>query len=126
MTTNEYIHFVLEHKKETAASNAVNEAAARETAQLISGSFIYSLFEALWVEDFDIESITQHIESLYDSGNHFGLVYFVFMLANAADFVVPKQFTEMSATDALVPFLSAAIIEDWLEYQATCEATEIE
>jgi hypothetical protein len=39
--------------------------------------------------------------------------------------MVPAQFTEMSANDTLVPALSAAFIEDWLEYDATHEATKI-
>jgi hypothetical protein len=46
-------------------------------------------------------------------------------LANAVDLTVPAQFTEMSANDALVPTLSAAFSEDWLEYDSTHEATKI-
>ena len=126
MTPHEYIQFVLEVKKETSVPRAVDEAAAYDAAQLISGSFTYPLYEALWRNDFDMESITQHLESLYDNNNHFGFVYFIFMLANAAAFIIPAKFTEISATDALVPFLSAAIIEDWLEYDAASEATESE
>jgi hypothetical protein len=102
-----------------------DEAAAYEVAQLLSGSFVYPLYEALWVNFFDLDTATQHLESLYDSGNHFGLVYFIYILANAVDLTVPAQFTEMSANNALVPALSAAFIEDWLEYDATHEATEI-
>ena len=126
MTINEYIQFVLEVKKESPLSQTVDEATAYEAAQLISGSFTYLLYEALWMNDFDVESITQHLEKLYDSENHFGLLYFVFMLANAVAFTVPAKFTEMSATDTLVPYLSAAIIEDWLEYDAASEVTETE
>jgi hypothetical protein len=124
MTTNEYVQFVLEVKKETSAQQAVDEAAACEAARLVSGGFTFPLFEALWMNDFDVNSITQHLESLYDSENYFGLVYFTFILANAAKFTVPAKFTEMSATDVLVPYLSAEIIEDWLEYYNTYEATE--
>jgi len=52
-----------------------------------------------------------------------GVVYFIFILANAVEFSMPIQFTEMSANDSLVPILSAAIIDDWLEYGETCELT---
>ena len=105
---------------------APDEAAAYEAAQLVSGSFTYLLYEALWLNDFDLESITEHLESLYDIENHLGLIYFVFILANAAAFPVPAKFTEMSASNALAPILSAAIIEDWLDYAAASEATESE
>ena len=126
MTTNEYVQFVLEVKQETTSPQVVEETAVYEAAQLISGSFTYSLYEALWTNHFKMDIITQHLESLYDRGDHFGLVYFVFILANAMDFIIPAQFTEMSANDALIPILSAAIIEDWLEYENTYETTEYE
>ena len=90
----------------------------------MSGNFTYLLYETLWMNDFDIETITDHLESLYDSGNHYGLVYFVFILANATDFIIPILFYEMSVDELHVSCLSAAIIEDWTEYAATCEATE--
>ena len=124
MTTNEYVQFILEVKKENLAPRTIDEAAASDAAQLISGSFIYSLYEALWMDYIDVESITQHLESLYDSNNHHGLVYFIILLADAIAFSVPATLTEMSATDALIPYLSSAIIEDWLEYHATCEIAE--
>jgi len=124
MTTNEYAEFILQVKKEAALPRAVDETAAYEAAQLLSGSFTYLLYEALWMNNFDMETITQHLNNLHDSENHFGLVYFIFILANAVEFVVPVQFTEMSANDALVPFLSASIIEDWLDYDTNSEATE--
>ena len=71
-----------------------------------------------------MNAITRHLENMYDSENHFGLVYLIFILANAVESSVPAQFTEMSANDSLVPILSAAILEDWLEYDSTCEETE--
>jgi len=126
MTATEYAQSVLQVKTEATFPKAVDETAAYEAAQLISGSFTYLLYEALWMNFFDMDAITQHLESLYDSANHFGLVYFIFILANAIEFAVPVQFTEMSANDMLVPILSAAIIEDWLDYDATSEVTEIE
>jgi hypothetical protein len=125
MSADEYVQFILEIKKETSMPQPFDKTAAYEAAQLISGSFTYPLYEALWVNFFDVDAVTQHLESLYDSGNHFGLVYFTFILAIAVDLTVPAQFTEMSANDVLVPALSAALIEDWLEYDAAHEATDI-
>ena len=125
MTTNEYIQFIMQVKKETPLPpQKINEAAANEVAQLISGSFTHTLYEALWTNFFDIDTITQHLENLYDSNNHFGLVYIIFILANAVECSIPAQYTEISANDELVPTLSAAIIEDWLEYSVSIEPVE--
>lgn len=124
MTTNEYAEFLLQAKKEAALLPAVDESAACEAAQLLSGSFTYLLYEALWMNNFDMDTITHHLNNLHDSENHFGLVYFIFILTNAVELDVPVYFTEMCANDALVPFLSAAIIEDWLDYDTNSEATE--
>lgn len=124
MTAYEYVQTLLEVKKERKFPHETDEAAAFDVAQLISGSFIYPLYEALFRNDFDMDEITQHLESLYDSANHFGLVYFIFILANAVNITVPIQFTETCANDTLVPTLSAAIIEDWLEYAAISEVIE--
>ena len=110
MTTSEYVQTLMEVKKDVGKSMVIDEASAFEAAQLISGSFIYPLYESLGKEEFDMPRITQHLEVLYDSNNHHGLVYFIFLLANAVNLIVPIQFTEFSANDALVPFLSAAII----------------
>ena len=124
MTSTEYVQTILQEKKGTRVIQEKDEASAYDAAQLISGSFTSPLYETLWENFFDMDAITHHLESMYDGGNHFGLVYFIFILANAVDFSVPIQFTEMSANDSLVPILSAAIIEDWLEYDSSCEATE--
>jgi hypothetical protein len=124
MTANEYASQILQMKKGKSLSQTVDEPAVCEAAQLFSGSFTYPLYEALWVNDFDMDSITQHLEYLYDSENHYGMVYFIFILANAVEFTVPILFTEISANDTLVPFLSAAIIEDWLDYDSSKEITE--
>lgn len=82
------------------------------------------LYEALWMNHLEINLITHHLESLYDSKNHLGLIYFIFILANAVDFEVPAQFAQISSQDELITFLSAAIIEDWLDYDANHEETE--
>jgi hypothetical protein len=126
MTTYEYAQFILESKNDITTRHMVDETTAYEVAQLVSGTFIFPLYEALWQNSFDMDAITDHLEAMYDSGNHFGIVYFSFILANAANIIIPLQFSEMSATGVLVPILSAAIIEDWLEYDATHEATECE
>jgi hypothetical protein len=124
MTTTEYVQSVLQIKKDAPSPKEIDEASAYSAAQLISGSFTYPLFEELWANFFDMESITDHLESLYDNGDHFGLVYFIFIMAHAVDFIIPIEFTEMGAKDAYVPVLAAAIIDDWLEYADSFEATE--
>ena len=124
MTTYEYAQFILQIKKEAYPPKLIDESAAYETAQLFSGSFTCLLYEALWINDFDMDTITQHLESLYDGNNHFGLIYFIFILANAVEFIIPVQFSEISANEALVPVLSAVIIEDWLEYDSEKDITE--
>jgi len=48
------------------------------------------------------------------------------MLAEGVEFIMPIEFTEMSAMDAYVPVLAAAIIEDWLDFDGNFEATEYE
>ena len=126
MSTNEYVEAILQMKGEAPPTQAVDEAAVYEAAQLLSGSFTYPLYEALLTNFFEMDDVTQHLEHLYDSGNFYGFVYFVFILANAVDFTIPTVFTEMSANEALVPVLAAAIIEDWLEYDISCNVTEID
>ena len=126
MTTTEYAQSVLQIKTETPSAQTIDEAAAYSAAQLISGSFTYPLYEELWRNFFDMDAITDHLESLYDSNNHFGLIYFTFILANAVEFIIPVEFTEMSAKDALVPYLAAAIIDDWLDFDGCFEAVECE
>ena len=120
MTTYEYVEFILQSRNETSQPLEVDEVAVIETAQLVSGNFTYLLYEMLWVNGFDMDAITDHLESLYNSGDHYGLVYFVFMLANATDFIIPVLFSEMSVDELHVSCLSSAIIEDWLEYAAFC------
>ena len=119
MTSYEYALFVLEERGRQDQSCEIDEVAAFEVAQLVSGSFIFPLCESLLVNGFDMDGITDHLEYLYDSGNHYGLLYFVFILANAVDFIVPLRFSEMSARDEFVPIMSAAIIEDWVDYAMT-------
>ena len=98
-----------------------DEAATNEVAQLISGSIVYQLYELLVANDFDMESLKEHLEKLYDTQNHFGFVYFIVLLAEAADISLTDQFYKMAADSALVPYLSAALIEDWLDFHEDFE-----
>jgi len=126
MNATEYVQLIFEENNDSSTPQILDEAAVCEAAQLLSGSFTYLLFEALWINFFDVRSITRHLEGLYDSKNHFGVIYFVFILADAAAFTIPSMFTRMSANEKIVPVLSAAIIEDWLDYDASSEASEFE
>ena len=126
MTTTDYIQTVLQIKKEEDTAHSIKESVAYEAAQLISGCFTYPLYEELWKNFYEMEGVTAHLERLYDSENHFGVIYFILMLANAVDISIPVEFAEMSARTEFVPYLSAAIIDDWLDYEGCCEATEYE
>jgi|GEM_PF-1272703 len=126
MITNEYTEYVLKVKENQTITRQIDETAAFEAAQLICGSFIYSLYGSLWSNFLEMKTITDHLESLYDSENHFGLIYFIVILASAVDYPLPDLFTEMSAQDSFVPVLSAAIIEDWLDFDAAFEPVEYE
>ena len=57
MSTNEYAEFILQEKKEAILPQAVDETAAYEATQLLSGSFTYLLYEALWMNNFDMDTI---------------------------------------------------------------------
>ncbi|MGI6176643.1 MAG: hypothetical protein ACOYJC_10910 [Christensenellales bacterium] len=71
-----------------------------------------------------MESLTAHLEALYDSSEHQGFIYLIIMLAESVDFRLPAQFYEMSVSDVLRPILCAAIIEDWLDYDNEYEEIE--
>lgn len=114
MTANEYIELFLMSKSETESAQ-IDENTAIEVSDLVSGSFVYALFEFVDRAELDTEPITQHLESLYDSANHDGLLYFIMFLADASGYYLPQEFYQMSLKSELVPILSAAIIEDWLE-----------
>ena len=88
MTTNEFAECILQIRKEGKQAEMMDEVAAYEAAQLVSGSFIYPLYGALWQNGFDIETTTEHLQAMYDNGNHFGLVYFIFILSDAVNYVL--------------------------------------
>ncbi len=126
MTTNDFIQYVFKVKNETPEQEQKDDATVFAAAQLISGSFTLSLYGELWKRCFDMDGIVNHLESLYDNGNHHGLIYFIVLLAEAAGFTLPVEFADMSAKDAIVPILSSAVIEDWLEYSGVFDAAEHE
>ena len=99
----------------------IDEDAVKEVVQLISGSLIYRLYEALHANDYDLHSVTAHFEMLYDSKNYFGFVYYILMLAESVDVELPERFVETIVIASHVPYLSAALIEDWLEYDEDFE-----
>jgi hypothetical protein len=120
MTTENFARYVAEFGDNNLARE-VDAESAKEVAQLISGSLVYRLYEALERMDFNIAAVTAHLEMLRDSGNPFGLVYFVFMLAESANVALPERFAEAAVTAVLVPYLSAALVADWLDFNEDYE-----
>jgi hypothetical protein len=103
MTTSEYVKEILEIRKEIQENDIsplFDENAANEVAGLVSGSFTYSLYEALLVNYYDMNAITDHLDRLYDNDEHFSLIYFVFILANVVSAVgYDGSIYELSITD---------------------------
>ncbi|MCL2427589.1 MAG: hypothetical protein FWD05_14800 [Oscillospiraceae bacterium] len=124
MNTTEYVQHIIDEKQYNQIPMNICNASTYETAQLLSGSFTYMLYNVLWTEFYNMDSITEHLEVLYSNEQHYGILYFVALLANAVEFGIPIIYSQMSATDELVPFLSVAIIEDWLEHHETSLITE--
>ena len=121
MTTQEFAQFILDNREKTS-KEPIDESAAKDVAQLISGSLIYRLYESLIVNGYDMYILTEHLEMLYDTQNHFGLLYFIFILSDAANEALPERFGAMTANPTLVPYLSAAMIEDWLDFHTYYES----
>lgn len=115
MTTQEFTQFVL-GSKSNFPTEPFDEAAAKEVAHLVSGSMIYRLYESLISSGYNMDEITEHLEMLSDTGNHFGLLYFVFMLTDAVNEALPAQFAELTANRTLAPYLASALIEDWFDF----------
>jgi hypothetical protein len=125
MTITEYVQNIIDENQNGTVSENVQEDSAIETAQLLSGSFIYPLYGALWTEFYEMDSICTQLCKLYWSDNHYGFVYFIALLANAVDFDIPPIFSQMSANDKLISTLSSAVLEDWLEYHEAIELDTI-
>ncbi len=113
MSAQKYIKLFIASRNEIGSGRC--EEVAGEVSQLVSGSFAYALYEHAEQAGIETDSITQHLEELYDSANHFGLIYFIIFFADAVEFTLPKEFIAMSLKNDLAPMLSAAIIEDWLD-----------
>lgn len=93
----------------------VGNPAANEYVDVITGDMIYNVHNNLWAEGMEMEDITVHLEYLYDRKQYHGLIYFIFILANAVDLQIPLQFTQLSADNEVSEILAASIIENWLE-----------
>jgi len=125
MITTEFVQNIIDEKQGNKTSKDICEASAYEIAQLLCGSFIYPLYGALWIEHCDLDSITEHLTSLHESDNHYGLIYFIVLLADMVEHDIPLIYSQMSASDKYVPILSATIIEDWIEYHETSEVIDV-
>ena len=73
MTTLGFSHSILKNVVQSP-KDQIDEAAAIEAAQLISGSLIYRLYESLIRTDYDMDAVTEHLEMLFDTDNHFALL----------------------------------------------------
>ena len=120
MTTLGFSHCILKNIAQSPADQ-IDEAAAKEVAQLISGSLIYRLYENLIRSDYDMDAATEHLEMLCETENHIALLYFVFILCDAVNVDLPERYEGMTANPSLAPYLSAAIIEDWLDFHGDYE-----
>jgi len=115
MTSHEYALSILTYQNHQN-EELKDEAAAIEVAQLISGTLIYRMYESLQNIGYDMNAVTMHLILLHDNESPDGLLYFVFILCDAANEALPPRFDIMSANPALNPYLADAIIEDWLAF----------
>jgi hypothetical protein len=126
MTTYEIIETLLRANEKKEEVEKYNEVDIYETAQLISGSMVFPLYGALWTNFFDMGTITEHLEMLYDSKNYYGLAYFIILLADAVDYELPQIYFVIIKLDTHIKALSDAIITDWLDYDENSGIEEIE
>jgi hypothetical protein len=115
MTNHEFVRLILDTGAQSPAK-PTDETAAKDTAQLVSGNLVYRLYEGLITNDYDMDEVTEHLEMLSATGNHFGLLYFVFMLTDAVNETLPARFAELAANRATAPYLASALMEDWLDF----------
>jgi len=115
MTTHEFAQFILRIGSQSPVE-VTDESAAKEIAQLVSGNLIYRLYESLIINDYNMDEVTEHLEMLCDTKNHFGLLYFIFILTDAVNEALPDRFAELIANRATAPYFSSALIEDWLDF----------
>ena len=59
MNANELLEYLLETKN---PPEPLDEAAAYEASSLVSGSFVYNLHRALWLEGLTMQTVTNRLE----------------------------------------------------------------
>ena len=124
MTASEYSRYLFQEP--IGSEESIDEQAVYEASSLVSGSFLYRLYELLWLNDYPMESLTEHLESLYDQKEYHGFLYLLVMLAESVEVTLPPQFYEYSKRELAIPILSGAIIEDWLDIDGELEEIEDE
>jgi len=124
MTASEYIRYLFQEP--IGSEDSIDEEAVYEAASLVSGNFLYRLYELLWLNDYPMENLTEHLESLYDRKEYHGFLYLFVMLAESVEVTLPPQFYEYSKRELVIPILSGAIIEDWLDIDGELEEIEDE
>ena len=83
-------------KDTTHPFDASRDHAINESAQLISVSFTYHLYELASLSGYSIDAITFHLEILYEKSDFHGFIYFLILLADCIGHTFPLQFYEMS------------------------------
>lgn len=119
MTVSEYVEYLFFHSD--VKESPIDGAYDFHAANLLSRSLVYPLYERLYDKDLPMETITDHLEAIYNKKDHYGLLYLIIMMAENAAVEIPKQFYEFSVQENRVPLLSAAIIEDWFDMAASYE-----
>ncbi|MDR1892200.1 MAG: hypothetical protein LBQ48_04260 [Oscillospiraceae bacterium] len=100
---------------DSGATRKLYEEAVKEVAGLISGCLVFRLCRAIRSSGHHPHAITAHLEMLWGNNNHFGLVYFIALLAGGTGTDLPGQFVEFAAAESFVPYLAAALMDDWLD-----------
>ncbi|MDR1001987.1 MAG: hypothetical protein LBL82_01770 [Oscillospiraceae bacterium] len=121
MTNYEFTQLLLS-KPTDERITASEENDVKEIATLISGNLVYRLYENLIKQDYEMNSLTEYIEMLSDSKNAFGIVYLFYMLSDAVCVTLPEQFADFAGKVPYVPYLAAALVDDWLDFHADYEA----
>jgi len=120
MTTYEFTQFVAENMVQQP-SPLPEKSAAIEIAHLISGSLIYRLYASMIANEYDMDMTTEYLNMLHSQDNHFGLLFYIFMLCDATNTELPERFTEAVTNPFLAPFLSDAMLADWIDFHDAYE-----
>lgn len=114
ITTSEYLELLI--MKKEVPPTPVSTDITNEVIYKIHEDFVIPLYESMLMDyDNDIEVITEHIVKLYNTSNHFGLIYFFFMLADIMAIELPDELVKMSLTDDFVSAFSESLYESWSE-----------